>query len=139
MHILHDTLADLDRGTPLWFTASAYALPAGLLGQFLLAGLALFSNGEMWGLHAAVGGLLSVPALALLGGSLALPRLRGFGWWAGLIVLLYGIQVALAAGSVPAALSLHPFNGALLLSSSLILLAKVERRRAHRIGSEIMP
>jgi hypothetical protein len=30
------------------------------------------------------------------------------------------------------ALALHPFNGALLLTSALVLLAKVERRRAHQ-------
>ena len=127
----HDTFADLSRGTPVWFTLSAKALPFGLLGQFLSAGMALFGNGVTWSLHATVGGALFLPVAALLGGSLLVRRLNGFGWWTGLTFILYLIQVALAVGSKPLQLSLHPFNGALLLTASLILLVKVERRRAQ--------
>lgn len=127
----HDTFVDLARGTPMWFTLSARGLPLGILGQFLSAGTALFQNGEVWGLHAAVGGVLLVPAAVVFGGSLLIQRLRGFGWWAGLVVILCLTQVALAAGSQAILLSLHPLNGALLLSASLILLTKVERRRAQ--------
>ncbi|GGH63723.1 hypothetical protein GCM10011341_39070 [Frigidibacter albus] len=128
---MHDTFTDLARGTPVWFTLSAWALPLGLLAQFLSAGIALFRDGGMWGLHGAVGGALSLPVLALLAGALCIPRLRGFGWWAGLTAFLYLTQIALAAGAGPL-LALHPANGALLLTSSLILLAKVERRRGAR-------
>lgn len=127
----HDTFADLGAGTPLWFTMAARALPIGLLAQFLSAGTALFRDAELWGLHGAIGGALAVPVLALAGGAVAAPRLRGFGWWAGLTLVLYLLQVALAAGGAPLPLSLHPLNAALLLSTSLILLAKVERRRAQ--------
>ncbi len=136
MEKTHDTFRDLAAGTPGWFTFSARILPAGILGQFLLAGIALFRDGEMWGMHAALGGALSLPAGALLAGSLFVPRLRGFGWWAGLNFTLYVIQVALAAGPAPALLFLHPLNAGLLLASSLILLAKIERRRARHRPSQ---
>ena len=127
----HDTLHDLDRGTPALFVWSARVLPAAIGVQFLLAGQALF-GGLSWELHGVVGALIGVPALILAGGALAVSRLRGFGWWAGLTVLLYLIQIGLAVAG-PGALALHPFNGALLLTASLVLLFKVERRRAHHI------
>ncbi|WP_295810827.1 DUF6220 domain-containing protein [uncultured Nitratireductor sp.] len=130
---IHDTFIDLERGTPGWFTWSARLLPAGLLAQFLSAGTALFQDGALWGVHAGFGGVLAIPALVLVGGALSVSRLRGFGWWAGLVFLLYLVQVVLAAGSKPLPLSFHPFNGALLLTASLVLLAKVERRRAQPV------
>lgn len=123
----------MSRGTPIWFTLFARVLPLGLLTQFLSAGSALFRDQSLWGLHGAIGGALSVPALALLAGAIFFPRLRGFGWWAGLTCLLYLTQIALAAGVNPLLLSLHPMNGALLLAASLILLAKVERCRAKSL------
>ncbi|SFB71564.1 hypothetical protein SAMN05428997_101429 [Bosea sp. CRIB-10] len=130
METEHDTFAELDRGTPRWFAVAARTLPLGILLQFLSAGASLSGNSGLWGLHASFGGVLVLPAAALLVGALVIARLRGFGWWAGLVVLLYLIQVALAAVATPALLSLHPFNGALLLVASLVLAAKVERRAA---------
>ncbi|WP_257698794.1 DUF6220 domain-containing protein, partial [Mycobacterium tuberculosis] len=109
----HDTLVDLERGTPSWFLWSAWLLPAGLAAQFLLAGQALF-GGLPWGAHVTLGMALFVPVAALLSGALSIRRLRGFNWWAGLMSLLYLLQVALAAAG-PAALAFHPFNAALLL------------------------
>lgn len=130
---VHDTFFDLEHGTPVWFSWAARLLPVGLLAQFLSAGTALFQNDELWGVHTAVGVLLVIPVLALIGGAVIVARLRGFGWWASLIFLLYLVQVVLAVGSEPFRLSLHPFNGALLLTASLVLLAKVERRRAQPV------
>lgn len=135
----HDTFTDLGAGTPVWFTLAARALPLGLLAQFLSAGVALFRDGEVWLLHAAVGGALSLPVLGLAGGALFVRRLRGFGWWAGLTLVLYLVQVALAAGANPSLLSLHPFNASLLLTASLVLLAKVERRRHQSAGRPAAP
>jgi hypothetical protein len=126
---IHDTLADLPLGTPAPFTVAAFGLPALLAGQFLLAGQALF-GGLHWDLHGALGGAIAIPVLTLLAYALAVPRLRGFGWWAGVLAVLYALQLALAA-SGPGALALHPFNAALLLSASLVFLVKVERRRAE--------
>jgi hypothetical protein len=124
----HDTLADLGHGTPALFTAAAFSLPALLALQFLLAGQALF-GGLPWDLHGTLGGAIAIPVLMLLCYSLAVPRLRGFGWWAGVLTILYAVQLALAS-SGPGALALHPFNAALLLTASLIFLLKVERRRS---------
>jgi hypothetical protein len=139
MERTHDTFTDLHLGTPGWLTFSARLLPIGIVGQFLSAGTALFRDTEWWGLHAGLGGALSLPVVALVAAALFVRRLRGFSWWAGLIFLLYLVQVALAAGAAPLALSLHPLNGALLLSASLIFLAKVERRRAQPASKEISP
>lgn len=125
----HDTLHDLEHGTPAPFLWSARALPALLGAQFLLAGQALF-GGMSWDLHGLVGGIIGLPVLVLTCGALAFARLRGFGWWAGLTMLLYVAQLWLSIADT-GALAFHPFNGALLLTSALVLLAKVERRRAH--------
>ena len=130
MDKVHDTLVELGQGTPILFSASARLLPLALLTQFLTAGLALFPAADLWGLHAAVGIGTGLPVLVLAGGAALVVRLRGFGWWAGTVLALYIVQVMLAAGANPSLLGLHPFNGALLFAASLVLLAKVERRRA---------
>ncbi len=124
-----DTLVELDRRMPVFFTFSAWLLPVGIGAQFLLAGQSLF-NGLPWNLHGMVGGLVALPVLALIIGASAIRYLRGFGWWAGVLAGLYVLQIGLAASGT-AALSLHPFNAALLLAASLVMLAKVERRRGH--------
>ncbi|GLO79881.1 DUF6220 domain-containing protein [Sulfitobacter pontiacus] len=115
------------RGTPAFFTAAAWTLPAAIGAQFALAGQALF-NGLSWTLHGTVGALVALPILALFCAAFLIRQLRGFRWWAGLLLGLYVLQITLAAFG-PAALALHPFNAALLLSASLIVLAKVEKRR----------
>lgn len=131
--LTHDTLADLSRGTPALFTAAARGLPVLIGVQFLLAGQSLF-GGLPWDLHGAVGGLVGGAVLLFGGYSVAVSRLRGFGWWAGVLLILYAVQLALAASGT-AALAFHPFNGALLLSASLVCLYKVERRRAAHSGA----
>ncbi|MBO1039982.1 DUF6220 domain-containing protein [Brucella pituitosa] len=125
---VHDTLTDLHLGTPLWFVLSARLLPLGIVSQFLSAGAALFIGTWDWDIHKGIGGALSLPIMVLLAGVFAVPRLRGFNWWAGLVCVLYVVQFSLAAGANSLALAFHPFNGALLAMASLILLIKVERR-----------
>ncbi|MFB8342859.1 DUF6220 domain-containing protein [Brucella cytisi] len=124
---VHDTLTDLQLGTPLWFALSARLLALGILSQFLSAGTSLFIAWE-WQMHKIIGGALFLPIMVLLAGVFAVPRLRGFNWWAGLVCVLYVVQFSLAAGASSLALAFHPFNGALLAMASLILLVKVERR-----------
>ncbi|ETX26970.1 DUF6220 domain-containing protein [Roseivivax isoporae] len=131
-HPTHDTLVDLDRGTPRPFIAAAFSLPALIGLQFIVAGQALFGS-LSWEPHGTLGGLIGIWVLAILGYSLVLPRLRGFGWWTGVLTLLYALQLALAS-SGPAALAFHPFNAGLLLTASLVLVVKVERRRSFRSG-----
>ena len=130
MEKVHDTLRELDRGTPFWFTASGWLVPAGILTQFLLAGQALFGGSDI-GTHAMLGSLLALPVLTLLLGALLVGRLRGFGWWAGILAVLTLVQFVLAGGDGSPLLAYHPVNGALVLVASLVLLAKIERRRAH--------
>lgn len=114
---------------PAPFVLSARALPLGLLAQFLTAGQALFRDGGLWGLHAALGVTLALPVAGLLGGALLVRRLRGFAVPACLVAGLYVAQVALGAADAALPLSLHPLNGALLLAASLVLLAGAERGR----------
>ncbi|KND16127.1 hypothetical protein ADZ37_24830 [Pannonibacter phragmitetus] len=127
----HDTLQHLGRGTPAVYLWSARLLPVMIAGQFLLAGQALF-GGHSWEMHGTLGGLAALPVIVLAAGATAFRHLRGFGWWAALVAGLYILQVLLGAGG-PAALAFHPFNAALLLTASLILLFKVERRRSHHL------
>lgn len=125
-----DTLADLGRGIPSLFIVMAFGLPPLIGVQFLVAGQALF-GGLPWGIHSGLGGIIGLDLFALFGYSLAVRRLGGFGWWAGVQTLLYGLQLTLAS-SGPAALAFHPFNAAVLLTASLIFLCKVQRRRTAR-------
>lgn len=131
MEKTHDTFIDLHLGTPRWFRFLACSLPIGIFVQFLSAGFGLFLNADLLSLHGAIGIALSLPTIGLLAGAILIRHLRGFGWWAGVVMLLYLIQVGLAAGGVPLPLSLHPANAALLLTASMILLFKVERRHAQ--------
>lgn len=131
MKTQHDTLVDLAGGTPLWFVLSTRALPLSLLGQFLSAGLALFSDWGLWDIHRGTGAVVGTMVTLLAVGTVRVQRLRGFGWWARSVALLYIVQAALAAGNAPPLLALHPVNGALLLAASTVLATKVERRLAH--------
>ncbi|RST87900.1 hypothetical protein EJC49_03180 [Aquibium carbonis] len=131
----HDTLAELRCGTPIWFAALAWLMPAGVFSQFVIAGFGLLLDPALLGLHGAIGSILALPAIGLAAGAFTIRRLRGFGWWAAILVALYLVQVGLAAGPIPVLLSLHPANGALLLAASLVLLAKVEHRRSAKGAS----
>ncbi len=121
---VHDTLL----GTPFWFVLSARLLSLGILSQFLSAGVALFIGAWDWQIHLVIGGALPLPIIILCAGVFAVPRLRGFNWWAGLVFALYIVQFALAAGTDSLPLAFHPFNGTLLVIVSLVLLAKLQRR-----------
>lgn len=50
-----------DRLAPRWFAVSAIAIPVGVLGQFLLAGMSLFVDARNWGLHGTLGMMLAIP------------------------------------------------------------------------------
>ncbi|MCQ4629405.1 hypothetical protein GB927_005110 [Shinella sp. CPCC 100929] len=120
---------------PFWFLRAARAVPAGILAQYLLAGLALFQDGLFWAWHGGLGLAIFLPIAAMaLAAWLARPA-RALRWWTGLLVVLYVLQVVLIVSgqSFGSGLlqALHPFNGGLMLVASLVLVAKVERNRAR--------
>lgn len=110
---------------------AALLVPVLLLAQFLLAGLALYGDTGLWGVHGAVGGTAAIPILVVLAGALRGGRNRHLRWWAGLQALLYvsqiGWVVADEASGLGWAMAMHPLNGALLLTAALTILAKVLR------------
>lgn len=128
--LVHDTLIEIEQGTPAYFSAVLWLLPVALLLQFLLAGQSLFA-GLAWQYHAMLGVFIAVPVLAIVVAAMTVRRLRGFRWWSLLLLVLYGLQFVLAVSGAKL-LGLHPMNAALLLLVSLVLLFKLERRRAFQ-------
>lgn len=119
---------------PAWFVWLARLLPVGILGQFVSAGLGLFMDGAMLDLHATTGFVLSLPVLALLAGTFVLPSLRFLVLWMAPVLVLYVVQIMLAAGGGGLPLALHPANGALLLTAGLAFAAKVEAARRPQVS-----
>jgi hypothetical protein len=97
------------------FRGLAIVVLGGVAGQFFLAGMAVFGAGTGWELHAAMGGALGLPVLALflLSLSQALRRYRRSG---ALLFAVYLLQVALAGvgDALPMLGALHPVNGMLM-------------------------
>lgn len=126
--------------TPFWYGQAARAVSAGILLQYLLAGLGLFHDGWFWSWHGGLGLLLLLPITAMALAAWLGRATRPLRWWAGLLVVLYLGQVAsIAIGKSSGSgvlQALHPFNGGLMLAVSLVLLAKVERNRARAVRAE---
>ena len=139
MSELNSLVTNSSQKIPRWYPLLAWFFPCSVLGQFLIAGGALFRSADLWGIHAIIGGALFFPASALLVGTLYAPQLRTLRGWAGLTFFLYLVQVVLGAGSKPLLLSAHPFNGALMLGASLALLAKVEHLRRCQLKPTTEP
>lgn len=123
------------RLAPLWYLHAARAVPVGILGQYLLAGLALFQDGAFWAGHGGLGTLLSLPIAAMALASWFGKAARPLRWWAGLLAGLYVLQIVLivTGQTIGSGLlqALHPFNGGVMLVVALVLVAKVERSRAR--------
>lgn len=120
---------------PFWFLLTVRVVPAGILLQYLLAGLGLFHDGLFLGWHSGLGMFLLLPIAAMAVAAWFGRQARSPRWWAGLLAILYGLQIGLivvgqnsGSGILQA---LHPFNGGLMLVVSLVLLAKVEHKRAR--------
>ncbi|YBV94928.1 DUF6220 domain-containing protein (plasmid) [Phyllobacteriaceae bacterium JZ32] len=134
MSVLQENLTARDRShriAPRHFVLSARLLPILMLAQFFTAGLSLFQNAAFWEWHAAIGALTAVPILALFISTLLVRSVRALRWWAGCLALLYVLQIVyiVAGQSTGSGLlqAMHPFNGALLLATALVIIAKIER------------
>ena len=125
------------RTVPFWYLQAARSVPAGILAQYLLAGLALFQDGVFWAWHGGLGMLLSVPISAMALAAWLLAQTRPLRWWAGLLAGLYVTQIVLIVSgqNLESGLlqALHPFNGGLMLVAALVIVAKVERNRARTV------
>ncbi|MEE1611349.1 DUF6220 domain-containing protein [Microvirga sp. CF3016] len=111
-----------------FITLLAWCAPGAILAQFLLAGLSLFHDTQLWAAHTILGSALALPiggvAFKALVSSYA-PHLRS---WALVQVGIYVAQVVLiivgqntGSGVLQA---LHVFNGGLLLMVSFVIAQK---------------
>lgn len=115
---------------PGWVIWTAWVVMIGLLGQFLLAGLALFTVFAGWGAHRALGVALLLPILAVLVTSFWTQAARPLRWWGLVLAGFYLVQVTLAAVALEGLKALHVFNAPLVLLAAMALLVKIERH--HR-------
>jgi len=123
------------------FTRSAYVVTvwlfvAGVIAQFILAGLALFDTGRIWPVHVDVGFtigyiLLLNVVFGLLG---KLPRTA----WGrlGMLFLLYVIQTILPSMRhvVPWIAALHPINAAIILWAGVAAARHARRYAPNPVG-----
>jgi hypothetical protein len=114
--------ASISTTAPLIFRAFAVLTLGGIAAQFFLAGMAVFGAGSGWEAHAATGGAVGLPILALFLMSFR-TSLRAHRTQASLLFGLYLLQLTLAAlgQTLPLIGALHPVNGLLmgLLASRL--------------------
>lgn len=107
------------------FLLLALGLPVLILAQVYLAGLAIFSDGALWGMHGAVGGAIGVPIIALaLMAWLSAPHRRH----RMLTTLLFGLYILqfifiIAGEGMGFMLALHPAN-AIAITVAAVLLAR---------------
>jgi hypothetical protein len=112
---------------------AALALPilvlAAILGQFLLAGLAVFEFPTLWGLHRCVGLGVALLALVMLAASFKVRALAASQAWIAALVVLYAVQIILIwltkEHALALAQALHPFNGSLILVVAVIIVGRV--------------
>lgn len=111
---------------PGWVIWTAWVAVIGLLGQFLLAGLALFTGLADWGAHRALGVALLFPILTLVATSFWTPAARPLRWWGSVLAGLYLLQVMLATAELEGLKALHVLNAPLVLLAAVVLLVKIE-------------
>jgi hypothetical protein len=114
------------------FSGFAALTLVGIAGQFVLAGMSIFGAADAWGLHGLSGGLLVLPVLGMLGLALAVPALHRFRREAGILTVIYLVQVTLAAlgPEFPLVGALHPLNG-LIMADVAMGITKARFSRAH--------
>lgn len=122
------------RVAPGWFVLAARLVPSGITGQFLLAGLGLFVDAELWGLHGMLGSALVLAIGATSVAPFIRSDIRPLRHWGAVLGILYILQIgfiAAAEGSGSGLLrALHVFNAGLLLVAASVIVAKIEH--SHR-------
>jgi hypothetical protein len=112
---------------PRWFVLSAATVPPGILGQFMLAGLSLFVEARFQGMHESLGFLLAVPIGIVATAPFLRRDVKALRHWAGLLGILYLLQIVLAASGSGLAQAVHVLNAGLLLVAALVIIAKIVR------------
>ena len=99
-----------------------WIIPLLIVTQFFLVGLAIFADGAMWNLHAALGGFIAIPITTMLLIGLASKSMRCLRMLSMTVFILYLLQIVwLAVGEVTgigALRAAHAANAALLLLAS---------------------
>jgi hypothetical protein len=115
------------RAAPGWFVLAARLVPSGITGQFLLAGLGLFVDAELWGLHGMLGSALVLAIGVTSVAPFIRSDIRPLRHWGAVL----GIFIAAAEGPGSGLLrALHVFNAGLLLVAASVIVAKIEH--SHR-------
>jgi len=119
------------RIAPRLVAYAARSIPVSIFVQFLLAGLSLFENAALWEWHSMLGFLMMVPIGIVVVAAFRSVSVRPLRWWAMTLAILYVLQfVFIIAGQNTGSgilKALHPFNGCLLLTAALVIVAKIER------------
>jgi hypothetical protein len=111
--------------------AAAWLVVAGILLQFLFAGLAMFQDASTWPCHVGLGFGLAVLILGMTIAAFLSRKLVPARAWLVALALAYFVQICLIWVAKSRGLSLpqalHPFNGSLILVIALILAMKLSR------------
>ncbi len=117
----------MERAT--FVTLLAWFVPGAILTQFLLAGLSLFHDTQLWPVHAILGSALALPIGVVALNALISSDALHLRIWALAQVGIYVSQVVLivvgqntGSGLLQA---LHAFNGGLLLLVSFVVAQKI--------------
>lgn len=112
---------------PVGFRILALILPVLIGGQVFLAGLAIFSSGSLWEVHGAMGGVLGVPILSMVGLVFLRSGLRAHRTSVLLLFVLYCLQFVfvIAGEGIGFVQALHPTNAIAMTVVSVLLARSV--------------
>jgi len=110
---------------PKIFQVLAVVLPALIGGQVFLAGLAIFSDGSLWDMHGAAGGMLALPIFAMVGLAFMWPALSRYRVSVLMLLGFYCLQLVfvIAGERIGFVQALHPAN-AIAMTVVSVLLAR---------------
>jgi hypothetical protein len=112
-------------------TSLARIVPGAILAQFLLAGLSLFHDTQLWAAHAILGSALALPIGVVAFKAIVSGAAVHLRFWASVQVGIYVGQVVLIVVGQNTGSGLlqafHAFNGGLLLLVSFVVAQKAGR------------